>query len=205
MTIEIGDKVRLTTETVMMLAKAQPDMFNKLLASGQVEGKVVDIIENKIMVDIASISPHPLEIEVAAGDPYRVLYVIEKAVNKSQPAMPDPPRQPPILDMMDNFDLDDSLDTPIEISKWIILQFLQLKQHGISQDLMRTPDYMSRPPEPHDQQSWESDGVSYRPVKVELSADEDQLYNTALRHLKLWLARRTAAPQHPECNSAPKT
>ena len=197
MPIEIGDRVRLTTEAVMMLAKVRPETFNQLLASGALEGRVVDIFENRIMVDIENINPSPLEIETEVINQHRVLQIIEKSAARGAVA-PPVQHMPPI-----QFGDEEEFETPLELSKWVILQFLQLKQHGISQDLMRTPDYLAKPPEPHDQQTWETDGVSYRPVKVELSAAEDQLYNTALRHLKLWLSGRTVAPQHPECNSAP--
>jgi len=185
MIIEIGDTVSLTATAILSLAKTAPELCQQLLAIGTNEGHVVDIQENTIYIDIGQgMLTSPIAIEAAANVRPMLLQIVRKNKLKEQKSAVMIPMATAAAET-------------IKLAQWTVGQFLQLKQYAITQDLARVDDEDRKQPDPGDDQNWESGGVQYRPVKVELSPGETQLYNTAMRQLQLHLEGRATEQSPP--------
>ena len=93
----------------------------------------------------------------------------------------------------------DEVPIRVRTAQWVVSQIMGLKQYAIAQDLQRVSDEDAPMPEPgNEAEKWQAgDGKQFRPVMVDLSGTEEQLYNSALRTIQEWVTGQMEAP-HPE-------
>lgn len=225
MQIETGDTVQLTATVMLSLADQAPEVFKQLQDARRTGGQVIDIQGNKVFVDMGDALRGPLAIEVDGANPHLALQLIKKAesedVAEPYEADPAPPAQaapdvpqglfpwaynamrPPMFPQPQSQPRDEA-PSRVRLSQWVMVQFLQLKQYGIAQDLTRVDDEHAPLPEPGSEaERWKAEGKNLRAVMVELSAEEEQLYNSALAQIRGWITD-AAVTQHPEVAPSPE-
>ncbi len=206
MQIEVGDTVQLTATVLFGLQENAPEVFAKLQAAGRTGGEVVSMEGNHILVDMGEIGP--LSIEIEGDDHQLALQLVKKAgsdtLAEPYEARPAACASHPFLMPMSPFMMRnqtqpaDEVPARVRIAQWVMTQFLQLKQYGIVQDLNRVDDADAGQPDPTDGDDWKRGDKQLRPVRVELSAPEEQLYNASLRKVQDWITD-TPVTRHPEC------
>lgn len=221
MQIETGDTVQLTATVMLSLADQAPEVFKQLQDARRTGGQVIDIQGNKVFVDMGDALRGPLAIEVDGANPHLALQLIKKAESEevaepyeADPAPPAPVSQgapqgffpraynmsPPQFPQQPR----DEAPSRVRLSQWVMVQFLQLKQYGIAQDLTRVDDEHAPLPEPGSEaERWKNEGKNLRAVMVELSAEEEQLYNSALAQIRGWITDAAVA-KHPEVAPSPE-
>ena len=226
MKIEEGDHVQLTATLLRVLRDVAPDIYEAVMESDRIGGKVISIDGNQVSVDMGESLRRPLSVETD-GNHHLFLQLLKKAdadelidepyeagsaypqpgehesdqqfppmMLFSQSQMPTAARSP---DPSQTQRIPEEVPERVRMSQWCVVQMLNLKQYGIAQDLQRTPDHRAARPEPGSEaENWKGgDGKEFRPVKVELSAVEEQTYHSALNKIRNWIDEKPA-PNHPE-------
>lgn len=224
MKIEQGDHVQLTATVMLGLASDAPEVFNALVTAKRTGGEVLEVVGNKVIVDMGDALRGPLSIEVEGDNPHLALQLVKKAgsddVAEPYEADPAPQQQQQLQAGPQGFfpqfpvpfdprmlrpaqQPDDEVPSRVRLSQWVMTQFLQLKQYGIAQDLTRIDDEHAPMPEPGSEaERWKAEGRNLRAVMIELSATEEQLYNSALGQIKSWITD-AASVTHPEVAPSP--
>lgn len=231
MNIQVGDTVQLTASLLLKLKEMHPDLYGYILESQRTGGKVIDITDEFISVDLTDAdSKHPTLIDVDLENAHLALQLVQRV--DGGPVMPATRREGAcpgavpggtattthdhpagyrflggtVVKMPPGF-LDgilhpvqapeDSTPAKIQMSQWVMTQFIGLKQYAIVQDLRRGDDDSAGSPDPTGE-SWKK--KNFRPVLIELSSSEEALYNTALRQLQAWIMPEapTSSVIHPE-------
>lgn len=206
--IENGDMVQLTASMLMGLARTAPEVYTKLMEAERSGGIVTDVNNDSISIDMGPDLGTPLTIQLDAGQSHLAVQLVKKAdqTHPDQPAQPLQPSQSIEFKQPTSFGefLSGVMGTgrrgpsftafplqyvqvgsqPVsaeqqQLAQWIITQFLQLKEYTIAQDLRRVSD--AEAGEATKGEEWNK--ANFRPVLVELTAQETTLYNTALKYL----------------------
>jgi len=227
MKIEEGDHVQLTATLLRVLRDVAPDIYEAVMESDRIGGKVISINGNQVSVDMGESLRRPLSVETD-GNHHLFLQLLKKADEdelidepyEAGSAYPQPgehesdqqftpmmlfsqSQMPPALRSPESSEppqrIPEEVPERVRMAQWCVVQILNLKQYGITQDLQRTPDHRAPRPEPgSDAEYWKgSDGKEFRPVKVELSAVEEQTYHSALNKIRNWIDEKPTS-NHPE-------
>lgn len=232
--IEVGDTVQLTASILFGLHEQNKDAYDRLMAGKRTGGKVVELSDNHIAVDVGQDEPIILEVDNEGRD--IALQLVQKGEDNQPPTAPSEmkdadPRQPgpqpqpqpgpqmgfpfeglpfmqvvrgglpmPGIFQQQPQPVEQAVPQAVRLSQWVIIQFIQLKQYGIVQDLNRNDDASAPGPDPTGD-AWKKKEL--RAVQVELTPPEEGLYNTALTAIKDWIGGPKAKATHPEIAEAP--
>lgn len=231
--IEVGDTVQLTASILFGLHEQNKDAYDRLMAGKRTGGKVIELSDNHIAVDVGQDEPIILEVDhegrdialqlVQKGEDHKPQDTPPGEAKDADPRQPGPQPGPqagppmgfpfdglPIMQVIrggmpgifqqQQQSVEQAVPQTVRLSQWVIIQFIQLKQYGIVQDLNRNDDATAPGPDPTGD-AWKKKEL--RAVQVELTPPEEGLYNTALTAIKDWIGQPKAKAAHPEVVADP--
>ena len=192
--IRVGDDIQITAALLYAVREADQESYDHITENRCATGKVVEVSEDSLVIELAGEDAHRIEI-TADSELFDKLVILDKkggAVDQfflpfhmeSQAAPPNAPAPISNEERLAN--------KKIGIAQWFVNQMLSLKEYMIAQELRHTPD-----PDPP-KNDWEEKVIQegHRPVKIELSSDEELTYAVALDTIRHAMGPTRAEPKN---------